>query len=119
MQTASRSTAFTCFMTFILAYALNMSLLAPFATKPAKASPTAGAESTKMNASGPTVNPVAQGANHREGELLVRFRAGVSEQDKAAAIASHGSQRKKQLRGVSGIEKLELTAGQEWKQLPC
>ncbi|HVS20987.1 MAG TPA: S8 family peptidase, partial [Pyrinomonadaceae bacterium] len=44
----------------------------------------------------------------RKGELLIRFRAGVSQLEKDAVIASHGAQRKRLLRGESAIEKLEL-----------
>jgi len=57
-------------------------------------------------------NPPIQG-NQRSGELLIRFRPGVSEQEKATAIAAQGARSRKQLRGESGIEKLELAAGQE------
>ncbi|MGH9958154.1 MAG: S8 family peptidase, partial [Pyrinomonadaceae bacterium] len=44
--------------------------------------------------------------------MLLRFRGGVTDQDKTLAIASQGARRKKQLRGESAIEELELTAGQ-------
>jgi hypothetical protein len=36
-------------------------------------------------------------APHREGELLIRFRNGVSDRDKAALIAEHGARIKKDL----------------------
>jgi subtilisin family serine protease len=49
----------------------------------------------------------------RGGELLVRFREGVSEQQKVSAAASQGAHRKKRLRGESGFEKLELSGGQD------
>lgn len=42
----------------------------------------------------------------------MRFRAGVSEQDKASALAAHAGRRRNQLGGESGIEKLELAAGE-------
>ena len=45
--------------------------------------------------------------------VLVRFRAGIPEQQKDLIVASHGARRKKILRGESGIEKLELSAGQD------
>src|ERR1044072_6019039 len=45
----------------------------------------------------------------REGELLVRFRSGVSEHDKDTIVATHGARRKKQLEGDSGLEKLEVS----------
>lgn len=50
-------------------------------------------------------------AAHRVGELLVRFRMGVSNRDKETIRATHGVRRKKDLHGESGIEKLELSAG--------
>jgi subtilisin family serine protease len=45
---------------------------------------------------------------YREGELLVRFRAGVSKRDQEAIIARHGAQKKNDLRGESGIGKLTV-----------
>jgi subtilisin family serine protease len=45
---------------------------------------------------------------YREGELLVRFRAGVSKPDQEAIIARHGAQKKNDLRGESGIGKLTV-----------
>jgi RHS repeat-associated protein len=50
---------------------------------------------------------------HRDGELLVRFRTGTSQQSKDTVLATHGGRRKKQLRGESSVEKLELVAGQD------
>jgi RHS repeat-associated protein len=52
-------------------------------------------------------------ANYREGEILVRFRSGVSEKDKETIMATHGGRKKKQLRGDSGFERLELAAGRD------
>ena len=45
--------------------------------------------------------------------MIVRFREGVSEQDKDALVKAKGARRKNKLRGRSRIEKLELSAGQE------
>ena len=47
---------------------------------------------------------------HRDGELLVRFRAGVSRRDQDAIMARHGAQKKHDLRGESGIGKLKVTS---------
>ncbi len=52
-------------------------------------------------------------AASRSNELLVRFRAGASQQDKDTVIATQGARRKKQLRGESGVEKLELPGGRD------
>jgi subtilisin family serine protease len=60
----------------------------------------------KYTAARPRQNQDA--APHREGELLVRFRAGVSEKDKDTIVATQGARKKKRLAGESGIEKLEL-----------
>jgi subtilisin family serine protease len=49
----------------------------------------------------------------RSNELLVRFRASASQLDKDTAIAAQGARRKKELRGESGVEKLELLGGQD------
>jgi RHS repeat-associated protein len=61
----------------------------------------------------PTFPQNLQGPAFRKGELLVRFRAGVSQLNKDLVIAAHSTRRKKQLRGDSAIEKLELTGTDE------
>ncbi len=57
----------------------------------------------------------AQGSNRRRraGEMIIRFREGVSEHEKNAIVGARGARRKKTLRGRSRIEKLELSARQE------
>ncbi|MFN2406644.1 MAG: S8 family serine peptidase [Pyrinomonadaceae bacterium] len=55
-----------------------------------------------------TNTPTQSPAPHRESELLVRFRGGVSERDKETVIATHGALKKKDLQGLSGVEKLEV-----------
>jgi len=54
-------------------------------------------------------------APYRDGEILVRFRDGVSARDKETILATHGVRRKQQLEGDSGFEKLELPAGKDAK----
>src|ERR1044071_1001955 len=54
-------------------------------------------------------------ARYREGELLVRFRDGVSQKDKETILATHGGRRKQKLEGESGFEKLELPTGRDAK----
>jgi fervidolysin-like protein len=56
---------------------------------------------------------IQSAAPHREGELLVRFRPGVSQQDKESIIAAHGGRKKKDLSAESGVEKLELVNGSD------
>ena len=50
---------------------------------------------------------------HREGEVLVRFRAGVSQREKDSILATQGGRRRKQLRGDSGIDKLEFPTARD------
>src|ERR1051325_1853471 len=54
-------------------------------------------------------------ARYRDGELLVRFRDGVSKQDQETIIAAHGARQKQLLEGDSGFEKVELPAGRDAK----
>jgi hypothetical protein len=54
----------------------------------------------------------AENSGRREGEVLVRFRSDASERDKDIVAQSHGARRSKKLRGESGIEKLDLSGGQ-------
>ena len=46
-------------------------------------------------------------ARYREGEILVRFRDGVSQRDKESIIATYGVRTRKPLQGETGFEKLE------------
>ncbi len=52
-------------------------------------------------------------AAHRAGEVLVRFRSGVSQRDKDTILATHRARKKKQLNGESVVEKLELSSERE------
>ncbi len=52
-------------------------------------------------------------APYRERELLVRFRAGTSEITKDTIFATQGARRKKQLRGDSGVERLEFSVNRD------
>ncbi len=123
MYAASRATTRIHFVSFLLAYALIVSLCAPLALKRAQASAetnkggkekasTVGSSNREVS-----LNSGPQLSEQRPGEVLVRFREGVSEQEKATAAAAHGGLRKGQLRGESGIEKLEVVAGQEVETL--
>lgn len=109
----SRPTRQTYPVCFLLTYALLMSLFAPFAIRSVRASRAGRAAPTKNKVAISSAGPAQQRGGRRDGELLVRFRAGVSEQDKANVFLSHGARRKKQLRGESGIEKLEVATGQD------
>ncbi|MDQ3668012.1 MAG: S8 family serine peptidase [Acidobacteriota bacterium] len=123
MYASSRATAQSHFISLLLVYALIISLLAPLAIKRAQASaetdrggkekpPAVGNANRELS-----LNSATQASGQRSGELLVRFRGGVSEQEKATLAAAHGGRRKGQLRGESGIEKLEVAPGQEVETL--
>lgn len=72
MLSASRSTAVTYFLSFLVTYAVMLSLLAPFATKQVKASagatPQAEGIPSKAN-----VNTASQGTNRRERDCWCVF----------------------------------------------
>lgn len=48
-------------------------------------------------------------APHRDAELLVRFRAGLSQREKETVAPRYGVRKIKKLRGDSGFDKLELS----------
>jgi len=89
----------------ILLYSLILLLCTPFST-------TATGKSGKQLSIAATMAQV-QTAARRDGELLVRFRAGASQQARDTVLAAHGARRKKQLRGESSVEKLEVLGGQD------
>ncbi|HEY0367931.1 MAG TPA: hypothetical protein VGC73_15770, partial [Pyrinomonadaceae bacterium] len=87
-----------------LSYVLVSSMLTPFAA----------AERSRF---GPTRASKVQERTtppYREGELLVRFRPGVSQLVKDLIVSTQGARRKKELRGESGVETLQLPGGREW-----
>lgn len=109
MQSNQTKPFYRCFISLLLSYVLLVSSV-PLATT--ASANLEGKESSKTGAPSTPSFQQQNAARHRSGELLVRFRAGSSEHDKLGAIASLGAHRKRQLRGESGIEKLELAAGQ-------
>ena len=89
----------------LLSYLLLASSLTPFA-------PRAAATVTALPA--PAVAAAAaQAAPAREGELLVRFREGMTEGAKGAALSTRGARLKARLRGRSRLERVEARAGTE------
>ena len=85
-----------------LAYLLVILLCTPFTPTPARSSLP--------------VRPVGllqeqPDLPHRDVELLVRFRGGLSQQDKEIVAAGYGVRRIDKLRGESGFDKLELAGG--------
>src|SRR5688572_18739932 len=92
-------------ISLFLSYLLIVLLSTPFATNAAKAK-------ASKTVAGPTQDVAAP---HREGELLVKFRDGVSQKDQDTVLANHGVSRRKQLRGSSRLEKVELPSGRDTK----
>ncbi|MGI8917559.1 MAG: S8 family serine peptidase, partial [Pyrinomonadaceae bacterium] len=102
MSTSHRIMPFTA---GALSYALIVVLCAPFSS----------AAVINKNAKKPvaaTRQASQQIAASRPDEVLVRFRAGVTEADRANAIAGHPGRRRSSLRGESGVEKVELADGE-------
>jgi subtilisin family serine protease len=54
-------------------------------------------------------------APHRDAQLLVRFRAGLSQREKETVAARYGVRKIKKLRGDSGFDKLELSGTHDLK----
>ncbi len=92
-------------VSLFLSYLLVTLLCTPFAASGRNRLPTKRARSTQEQ------TPV----RFREGEVLVRFRSGVSEKDKETIMAAQGGRKKKQLKGDSGLERVELAAGRDAK----
>ena len=95
----------TIIVSLFLSWMLVLLLCTPFAAARHLSIPTR--HSSSMQEQAP--------ARYREGEILIRFREGVSEKDKETIMATHGGRKKKQLRGDSGFERLELAIGRDAK----
>ena len=54
-----------------------------------------------------------QQATQRDGQLLIRFRDNVSEQEKTTLVESKGGRRARTLRGESHVEVIELQPSQD------
>src|SRR5215831_5928401 len=54
-----------------------------------------------------------QGKAHRQGEVLIRFKEGTSDGDKGNAATAHHVRKRHQLRGLSGVEKFELSGNDD------
>jgi len=97
----SSSASRRMFTALLLTYVFVVSLFSPLA------GPARPFRRVKSSSSAPAQATVA----HREGELLVRFRAGVSSREKETIIATQGARKKKDLRGQSGIENSNCRVG--------
>jgi subtilisin family serine protease len=127
------------FVSILLSYLLVLSLGSPLAVNPLAKLSEEPARKTEVNVTNAATNTaplhsplasspsakavksisfVSQDAKHakggkRDGELLIRFKDGVSENDKSLIAESSGAKRGKKLRGASGIEKLQVPPGQK------
>ncbi|MFN2452988.1 MAG: hypothetical protein ABR577_02080 [Pyrinomonadaceae bacterium] len=95
----------------IITYTLTISLCAPFILRRVEAA-SHPAPSTASPAAKPA-NGINTKSAHRDNELLVRFRATASEQEKTAIADGKSARRGKRLRGASGIKKLAVATGQD------
>jgi RHS repeat-associated protein len=91
------------FTAVLLIYVFVISSISPLAIPATNVARVKSLRSTQESSNAP----------YRQGELLVRFRTGVSNDDKETILATHGARKKKDLRGASGVEKLELLGGRD------
>jgi thermitase len=91
----------------LLVYSLILSTVAPFKVSRAAAE----AESPKVSIP-PKATKAQQKGGRRDSEVLVRFRSGVSLQQKQDAVSSMGAKSARRLRGASQIYVIHLPAGQ-------
>lgn len=91
------------FTSIVLIYVLIFLLSAPLFTN-------AAASTNRLRK--PATTSQSQPVAHKSGEILVKFVGGISQADRLVLMASHGLGPKKQLRGNSGTEKLEVLNGQ-------
>jgi RHS repeat-associated protein len=109
MHTArSASSVQVNFLSLLLAFALLLSLVAPFTMRRVNAAPAIAGKAVASLAS-----TLSSKARYRAGELIIRFRQGASEQDKNTLVANKGARRDKKLQGQSRLEKLRLRAGRD------
>src|SRR5205085_4657977 len=103
------STQGVCLTALFLSYTLLVSIFSPFIVHSVKAEQ---AESGNHLLSATAHQVSTSRGQRREGELLVRFRGGVSEQEKNQIAGAQGTLRTKRLRGESGIERVAVSSGQ-------
>lgn len=111
VQRSTNSVPLRVLVSSLLACAVLTSLATPLLSG-AIAAPLKGNGSARMRWQPLFTPAVPQETGQRSGELLVRFRAGTGQQSKDNVLASHGLRAKKQLRGESGVQKLEILEGQ-------
>jgi YD repeat-containing protein len=90
-------------VSLFLSYLLVVLLCTPFTTTAKSTAPAKRSRSTQAQPAAP----------HRDGEILVRFRSGVSQRDQETIMVTQGVQKRKQLQGDSGFERVELKRGRD------
>ena len=98
-----RSAVGRVFTGLLLIYLFLVSSISPLAIPPTSAARVKTIRSMQERSNAP----------YRQDELLVRFRTGVSNREKETILATQGARKKKDLRGASGLEKLELLGGRD------
>ena len=101
-----------------LSYTLLITLIAPFHARTAHATTVTAASHDAAPVSSPAaVSAAAQDAPphapRRDGELIIRFRENLSEQQKNDLVRAKGGRRTGKLRGASRVERVELPPGQD------
>lgn len=90
-------------VSLFISYLLILLLCSPFSVS--GAAPWRGESTRSMQESAPV--------RYREGELLVRFREGLSEREKETIVATHGGRKTERVKGNSGVEKVQLASGRD------
>ncbi|MGH9931575.1 MAG: S8 family serine peptidase [Pyrinomonadaceae bacterium] len=112
MPSTLRSASLRVVVCLLLSYAVVISFSTPLLTRQVIAAPSAANGLSKGRWT-PLLTPsLPQSSGQRSGELLIRFRPGAAQQSRDNVLASHGARRMRQLRGESGVEKLEVLGGQ-------
>lgn len=106
----ARSISLIRLLCHLLSYTLFLTLLPP-PTWTAVAESGSVARGFEKAATGTATITVQADAPRREGELLVRFSANVTDRGKDDIASSRGARRKGRLRGDSRAERLELRPG--------
>jgi RHS repeat-associated protein len=107
-----RTSSFSRFISLLLSYLLAISLYAPFTLRRTVAA-TSSKTNTSTNATPPASSASKHKGKYKDGELIVRFKQNLSEQEKKQLVESQGAQLSKKLKGKSRIEKITLSQGQD------
>jgi hypothetical protein len=126
-QTSSISFGFVSLM---LVYVLLLALCAPWVVRSVTASSSGDAtaksprDASKLRGGGksPATNPWKNAQStarcgRRDGEVLVRFRVGVTNAQQSEIVASIGAKELRPLRGESRVARIILNAGQTFESI--